>query len=111
MCRFKFDVENFPDEFNLNLINIFGWFGTENPNGLTHDHMLSISYGWKRDISPKIISHPANCQLMLYEENIEKSSNSSLSIEDLLLRIKEWDDKYKYLHKKKKSKSKPKSKR
>lgn len=94
-CRFKFEIEDFPQEFNLGLIDEHGWYNDHNMNGASRDHMLSISYGWKRDISPRIIRHPANCQIMLYEENRQKAWRSSLNMGKLLERIKVWNRKYK----------------
>ena len=71
-----------------------GWYSGKNKTGLTRDHRLSISYGWKRDIPPKIIKHPANCQLMHYHENSQKGWRSSLNYKELLDRIKIWEKKY-----------------
>jgi len=95
MCRFKFTLEEYPKEFDLNLIKEYGWYNKDNPNGVSRDHMLSISYGWKRNIPPRIIKHPANCQLMLYETNRDKGWRSSLNLGKLLERIKDWNRKYK----------------
>ena len=96
MCKFKFDVEGYPEEFNLDLIREKGWYDNKNnQNGVSRDHMLSISLGWKMDISPKILKHPANCKLMLFQENNKKAWRSSLNIEELMKRIKQWDRKYK----------------
>lgn len=97
-CKFRFDITNFPQEFDLSLVEKYGWFSQDNPNGVTRDHMLSISYGWKKDVSPTILSHPANCRLMFYENNLEKGWRSSINLNDLLKKINEWDKKYKYLH-------------
>ena len=95
MCRFKFDLEEYPNEFDLQMIEDFGWYCELNQNGVSRDHMLSISYGWKRDISPKIIRHPANCKLMLFENNRDKAWRSSLNLTKLQSKILEWDRKYK----------------
>lgn len=95
MCRFKFDVEEFPSEFKLELIDEYGWYSKENPNGISRDHMMSISYGWKRDIPPKILRHPANCKLMRFENNLEKGWRSTLNYLNLLEKINEWNKKYK----------------
>lgn len=100
MCKFRFDLKNYPQEFDLELLEKHGWYCPKNnPNALTRDHMLSISYGWKRDISPKILSHPANCQLMFYENNLDKAWRSSINCEELMKRIEKWEKKYKYLNK------------
>lgn len=94
-CRFKFNLEDFPQEFDLNLIEEFGWYSEENQNGVSRDHMVSISFGWKRDIPPKIISHPANCNLLLYEDNKEKGWRSSFNYGELIKRISAWNKNYK----------------
>jgi len=46
------------------------------------------------DIDPNIISHPANCQLMVHNENISKNRRSDISYEDLLKRIEDFNQKY-----------------
>lgn len=53
--------------------------------------MLSVKDGFERGIDPKIISHPANCRLMIHTDNISKNKKS---IKDLLDRIKKIEDKY-----------------
>lgn len=95
MCRFRFNLEDYPKEFDLKLIEEFGWYNNDNPNGFSRDHMLSISYGWKRDIPPGIIRHPANCKLMPYNNNLEKGWRSSINYSDLMDRIRDWNKKYK----------------
>jgi hypothetical protein len=52
--------------------------------------MYSINDGWKNNIDPKIISHPANCELMQSRKNIVKNNGSSISLEDLKSRIENW---------------------
>ena len=93
-CRFRFDIREYPDEFDYNLLVENGWYSEDNPHGITKDHMLSISYGWKRDIPPRIIKHPANCKLMLFDDNLEKGWRSSINYDELINRIKQWDRKY-----------------
>jgi hypothetical protein len=94
-CRFKFEINNFPDEFDLDFIEIHGWYTADNLNGVSRDHMLSISYGWKNEIPPRIMRHPANCQLMLYQSNQDKGWRSSINLQNLKERIKTWNKKYK----------------
>lgn len=54
--------------------------------------MVSVSEGFKRNIDPKIIAHPANCMLMRHAENQRKNMKSSITPDDLMLRIKEFDE-------------------
>lgn len=53
--------------------------------------MLSITHGFKNNIDPQIIKHPANCQLLRHTDNSSKYIRCSISIENLLQKIKEWD--------------------
>ena len=50
--------------------------------------------GFKNKVDPKIISHPANCRLMVHSENISKNKKSDITIEELLIKIDNWDKKY-----------------
>ena len=54
-----------------------------------------IKEGFLNKIDPKIISHPANCQLLLHKDNIKKYINSSITLNELYQRIIKWNDKYK----------------
>lgn len=97
-CNFKFSVFDYPAEFDLHLIETYGWYSPSNKrnnlNGVTKDHMYSVMDGYKNKISSNIISHPANCKLMLYSDNSSKKDNSSISLEDLLNRISYWEQLY-----------------
>lgn len=57
---------------------------------LNRDHMVSVKYGWDNKIDPNIISHPANCHLILARDNQRKGSNCSISLDSLLNRISIW---------------------
>ena len=50
--------------------------------------------GFKQKISPEIISHPANCQILLHIDNNKKKSRSSITYVELLERISIWNEKY-----------------
>ena len=97
-CGFKFAINEFPDEFNFDLIRINGWYSAKNRgnnlSGISRDHMVSIRYGFDNNISPEIISHPANCQLVIHNENSKKHSKCSISLEELLNKIELWNKKY-----------------
>jgi hypothetical protein len=97
-CAFSFSVYNFPEEFNLELLEKYGWYKASNKgnnlNGISRDHMVSVRYGFDNNIDPKIISHPANCQLLPHSSNVSKYTKCSITLEDLLLRIEQWDKKY-----------------
>ena len=94
-CYFKFNVYNFPENFNLDEINEKGWYKASNSgsnlNGISRDHILSIKEGFTCNIDPKIISHPANCELMKHTRNQKKNSKSKITLKELISKIKEWD--------------------
>ena len=94
-CKFTFDLRKFPDEFNLSLLETHGMFNPKtNPTGVSRDHLLSVDYGKHNKIDPKIISHPANCQIILQSDNSRKNNKNSISLDQLLEKIKDWDLKY-----------------
>lgn len=96
--NFKFNLADFPDEFDFSLITEHGWYSPTNKNnnlsGVSRDHMFSVRDGFERSIDPKLISHPANCRLILHTDNISKNKKSIITIEELLERIKKFEDKY-----------------
>ena len=57
--------------------------------------MFSVRDGFELGIDPKLISHPANCRLMVHSDNISKNRKSSITYEDLLIRIGIFEEKYK----------------
>lgn len=97
-CQFKFSLNSYPDEFDFSLIESHGWYKAKNHgnnlNGVSRDHMVSIRYGFDNGIDEKVISHPANCKLLQHGMNSSKHSKCSITIDELLLRIEEWDKKY-----------------
>ena len=98
-CQFKFILSDYPEEFDFSLIRKYGWYKASNRGnnltGISRDHRYSIFDGFKNKIDPKIISHPANCELMQHNKNSSKHNKSSITLEELLKRIKNWNKKYK----------------
>ena len=98
-CTFKFCLNDYPDEFDFSLIEEYGWYSPTNKNnnldGISRDHMFSIRNGYELSIDPNIIAHPANCRLMKHTDNFKKKSKSSISLKELIERIRYWDKKYK----------------
>lgn len=98
LCKFEFNVYNYPNEFNLNLVKEYGWYKAknmgDNPNGVSKDHKYSIKKGFVNNISPEILSHPANCILVLQKYNSSKNSKCSISLDELKQEIINWDKKY-----------------
>jgi len=97
-CSFKFSLNDFPDEFDFTLIETHGWYSAPNRGnnfgGVSRDHMVSVRYGYDNNIDSDIISHPANCQLLLQSENASKCNKNAIPVEYLMKRINDWDLKY-----------------
>lgn len=97
-CAFDFSLNDFPEEFDFALIEKYGWYKAKNRGdnlgGVSRDHMVSVKYGWENNIDPKIISHPANCKLMVHGDNVRKHSNCDMTIDELNYKIKRWNLKY-----------------
>lgn len=97
-CQFDFNLADYPDEFDFSLVEKYGWYKAANRGnnleGVSRDHMVSISYGFNNNIDPEIIRHPADCQLLMHNENVSKGKNSGIELEELLERIEKWNKKY-----------------
>lgn len=93
-CKFKFNVYEFPSKFDLTIIDELGWYSPSNKknnlDGVSRDHMLSVSEGYSLGIDPEIISHPANCEIIPHRKNQKKRHKSSMSLEELIEKIKNW---------------------
>lgn len=91
-ARFTFNIMNFPNIPGHELFKEHGiYHPIRNPHGVDRDHMVSRHYGWVNNIDPAIIAHPANCALLLHSDNNSKSSACSISVDDLLIRIKDFE--------------------
>lgn len=97
-CNFKFGLGTFPLEFEFDLIRKHGWYSPTNKKnnlaGISRDHRFSVCEGFRLGVDPRMIRHPANCVLMLHSENISKLSGCSITLDELKLKIEEWDRKY-----------------
>lgn len=97
-ASFNFNIFDYPEEFDLELIKKYGMYSASNRGGnltgISRDHMYSCKMGLINNINPRILSHPANCKLMIHSDNISKNSNSSITIEELMVRIRAWNKKY-----------------
>lgn len=97
-CQFNFSLSNFKNEFDFELIKQFGWYKAKNHgnnlNGISRDHRYSCDEGFNNLVDPYIISHPANCELLQHSKNIAKYVKCSITLEQLIENIKEWNKKY-----------------
>jgi hypothetical protein len=93
-CKFIFNLKDYPNKFDLNLIKKYGLYSPSNKgnnlDGISKDHMLSIKNGFEQNIDPIIISHPANCELLPHKKNQNKKTKSSITLTNLLEKIKYW---------------------
>lgn len=95
--RFDFNVYDYPDLFDLNLLQKEGWFsprgksGRWNPTGLSRDHRVSVSEAVKNNYDPFYIKHPINCELMTHIENNKKKTKSSMLYSELVARVNEYE--------------------
>jgi len=73
------------------LIDSIGKFHpTLNKFGAVRDHLVSKFDAYKNGYDPEHISHPANCRIIPNLENITKGTESSITYQELLERIKLW---------------------
>ena len=97
-CAFKFPLNDYPEEFEFQLIKENGWYKAKNHGnnlyGVSRDHIFSMLEGFKQQIDPYYISHPANCKLLLQSENSSKRSDCGMTIEALKNKINKWNEKY-----------------
>lgn len=98
-CSFNFSLNDFPNEFDFSLIEQFGWYKPKNHgnnlNGVSRDHMVSVKFGFDNKINPAIIAHPANCRLLRHNDNVSKNHKNSITLDELMIKIEEWNRKYK----------------
>lgn len=97
-CKFTFCIYDYTNEFNISLIKENGWYSASNRgnnlNGVSRDHKFSVNEGFKQKIDPYLISHPANCELILQNDNSSKHDKCSLTIDKLIQNVNEWNEKY-----------------
>lgn len=95
--QFTFNVYHYPDLFDLDIIDSVGWRTTlgENKNvfGISRDHKISVRDAIDNNYDPYYIKHPLNCELMKHDENQRKGTQSSLTYEELVKLVDEYDKK------------------
>lgn len=96
--KFTFNVFQYPDLFNIDLLNTIGWFspggkaGKWNPEGLSRDHKVSVNEAIANNYDPYYITHPLNCELMPHTENNKKKTQSSITYAELRQLVDEYDN-------------------
>ena len=93
-CKFRFPDELLPYTKSSHLIGKYPWYNPYYPkaNGLTKDHMISKNYGYCHKIDSYLISHPANCEIMLRDDNSSKQEKCTLTKEQLIERVEWWNE-------------------
>ena len=93
-CKFRFPDELLPYTEKSELIGRYPWYNPFHPkeNGLTKDHMISKKYGYKHNVDTYLMSHPANCEIMLLSDNASKQDKCSLTVEELIERVEWWNE-------------------
>jgi len=95
LCEFNFNLNDYKSKFDIKLLEKYGRYSPTNKgnnlNGVSKDHMFSVKDGFLNNISPSIIKHPANCQLLKHTDNNLKNTQSIITLQNLIDRIKEWE--------------------
>ena len=82
--RYRSECMKITKSNNLSLIeNIDKRKSTGALGGYHLDHKVSISFGFKNNVDPKIIGHICNLEMIPWEENLKKNLNCSISVEQL----------------------------
>jgi hypothetical protein len=97
--KFTFGISKYPELFNMEQIKLLGFYapggksGNWNPNGLSRDHKVSVNEAIKNNYDPYYITHPCNCELMPQTQNNKKKAHSSITYEELIILVEEYETK------------------
>jgi hypothetical protein len=69
------------------------WKGVSYNNGVSRDHKISISEAFDKGYNTYYISHPINCELMQQKNNSKKYTKSSITYDELVKLVEEYDNK------------------
>ena len=93
-CNFKLNKRDHPTLFDNQLLTEIGWYMPVNKgnniNGASFDHLYRVSDGFKNNVEPEIMKHPANAELIPHNIN-QLRRKSVISLEELKRRIELWD--------------------
>ena len=90
---FTFVLKDYPDLFDFALLKAYGMRSNDNIAGVVRDHKVSVADAIKYDYDPYYIKHPLNCELMVNSENAKKHKQSSMSYDELVTQVKEYNKK------------------
>lgn len=95
--KFRFSLYDYPALFNLTLLKQVGFYGPGgkckrwNKDGLSRDHRVSVSDAIKHNYDQYYITHPMNCELMPQTQNDIKKGQSSITYEELIILVDNFD--------------------
>jgi hypothetical protein len=105
-CRKSNWIERMIDyvsEQELVLLKNYGMFSSKNSKGVVRDHRYSRYSGFKNNVDPIILRHPANCEIILHKDNLSKAKkghryedSDSITLKELFNKIinyqKQWKE-------------------
>ncbi len=92
LCSFKLSEIPLNKVKGFNQLIKYGFYNKDNNyNGIVKDHRISIKYGYDNNINPIIIGHPANCEFLLFQDNLRKSFSCSIDLTSLINIIDKWN--------------------
>ncbi len=96
--KFTFNVYEYPELFDLDLINKYGWYSVGgksnkpiNKEGCSRDHKVSVNEAISNGYDPFYIKHPLNCTVMRHADNIRKYSRSSMTYAQLVKLVDDYE--------------------
>jgi len=90
---FTFILKDYPDLFDFSLLKKYGMRSNDNIEGVVRDHKVSVADAIKYNYDPYYIKHPLNCELMINSKNAKKHKQSSMSYDELVTQVKEYNKK------------------
>lgn len=94
---FKFNVYQYPELFDLSLLQEKGWYapggktGKWNLQGLSRDHRVTVDNAIRNNYDPYYIKHPINCKLIPHSENNKKKTKSDITYEQLKTEVIQYE--------------------
>lgn len=92
---FTFKLSEYPDLFDFELIRKYGMRSRDKSNigGVVRDHKVSVADAIKNNYDPRYIKHPLNCELLLNGDNARKHAKSSITYDELVTLVDEYERK------------------
>ena len=90
------DISDYVDSEGYQLYAVNGLYSgkAHNPLGVVRDHIFSRRHGFNNRVFPGILKHPCNLQFLSNVDNIKKSSDSWIELEELFTKIEEYKNVY-----------------